>query len=217
MRSSKILEMINAGRIDELKTLLQDEIYSKEILKSNPGMKKRYAAMKKYFTYIDSMREACQKPCVIVFEDLVYTSFCNAYSIVLTTESCGELEIFDDPNLHTNVAKVIKYSGTEKKINFTNVIALAKSMGYKLKKSEFDTIKCQYLLHYDGAYFKLGLLDSSYGIINDGKEASVYHSDNGKRAPLIIKNDIGVCAVMPVVYNEPDGTKIIIDISKEGM
>lgn len=46
MRNEKVLEMLNEGKIEDLKSALQDEIYE-EALKSKPGAKKRYAAMKK--------------------------------------------------------------------------------------------------------------------------------------------------------------------------
>ena len=46
--------MLNNNRIDDLKALLRDEIYA-EVLKKKPGANKRYSAMKKYFTYTDSL------------------------------------------------------------------------------------------------------------------------------------------------------------------
>lgn len=59
--------MLNDGKIEDLKKTLQDEIYQ-ESLKGKPNAKKRYTAMKKYFGYYNSGREAMQKPCVIEFE-----------------------------------------------------------------------------------------------------------------------------------------------------
>ena len=67
MRSVKVLEMINEGKIDELKNKLQDEIYT-DSLKGKSTAKKHYTAMKKYFSYTSSDRECCQKPCKIVFD-----------------------------------------------------------------------------------------------------------------------------------------------------
>ena len=40
MQTAKILELINAGRIDELRSQLEDEIYT-ESLKKKPGAKQR--------------------------------------------------------------------------------------------------------------------------------------------------------------------------------
>ena len=45
MKSSRVLEMLNQNRIDELKVELQDEIFT-ESLKTKPNAKKRYTAMK---------------------------------------------------------------------------------------------------------------------------------------------------------------------------
>lgn len=211
MRNIKVLEMLNNGRIEELKAALQDEIYT-ESLKSKPNKKKRYAAMKKYFTYYDSGRESLQKPCEVEIEGNKYTSFCNAYSIALTRETCGEMELFDNPEHYPDVSKLITYNGQEGKIDFATVFAEAKSKGYKLKKSEvgFDY---KYLMHYGGAYFKLGLVDSTLGIIDDGNEAIVYHVE-GARKPLTITTDIGVCVVMPVFMegNPEDEDKIVIEV-----
>ena len=49
MKNTKVLEMLNDGKIEELKALLQDEIFA-EGLKGNGNAKKRYSAMKKYGT-----------------------------------------------------------------------------------------------------------------------------------------------------------------------
>ena len=46
MQNTKVLEMINNGQIEELKALLQDEIFT-DSLKGNGNAKKRYSAMKK--------------------------------------------------------------------------------------------------------------------------------------------------------------------------
>ena len=70
MQNTKILEMLNAGQIEELKALVQDEIFT-DGLKSNPGAKQRYSAMKKYFTYTkddNNGNNALHMPCVIDFE-----------------------------------------------------------------------------------------------------------------------------------------------------
>ena len=61
MRSIKALELLNNGTIEELSSALQDDIYQ-DSLKSNSSAKKRYAAMKRYFTYRDNDRVAFQKP-----------------------------------------------------------------------------------------------------------------------------------------------------------
>lgn len=156
--------------------------------------------MKKYFTYIKTARAVCQKPSMIEFEGKTMTSFCNSYSLVLTSEPCGAIELFtEDDGDYPDVGRLIKREGIPETINFTKVFAQAKSLGYKLKKSEVNG--GQFMMHYNGAYFRLGLLDSSYSIIDNGEKAFVYHA--GKNvSPIIIENDLGVCLVLPVKCDE---------------
>lgn len=210
MRSIKALELINKNKIEELKSILEDEVYQ-ESLKNNSNAKKRYNYMKKYFSYTDSARECLQKPCVIEFEDKVYTSFTNSWSLVLTTEPTGEIELFDKENLkYPDVVRLLRFDGIKKKIDFNDVIAQAKSKGYKLNKTEVGP-GFKYLMLYDGTYYKIGLIDISYGIINDGKIALTYHPD-GEKMPMTIQTDLGICMIMPVFMHDgqPDESHIVI-------
>lgn len=200
MKSSQVLEMLNQNRIEELRLTLQDEIFT-ESLKSKPNVKKRYTAMKKYLTYVDSVREILKRPCEVEIEGNKYTAFCNAYSLALTTESSGEIPLCEEPNRYPPVSKLLRYDGAEDKIDFGKVLAEAKSKGYKLKKSEI--MSNNYLMHYNDAYFRIALIDSTYGIIDDGKEAMVYHA-GGPRKSLTITTDIGVAVVMPVFIDGSD-------------
>ena len=215
MQNTKVLEMINNGQIEELKALLQDEIFA-DSLKGNGNAKKRYSAMKKYFTLVKAYNAACEKPCVIDFEGQKHTSFVNGYSIALTTEMAGQMEHFEDANNYLNVAKMVTYDGTKREIDFTRVLAEAKSKGYKIKKSEVEAGNdFKYVMHYDGAYYKIGLLDATYSIIDNGEKAEVYHQDGKKTSPIVIKNDIGVAVVLPVNYNAKDfqnAGKIVIEV-----
>lgn len=210
MRSAKVLEMLNSGKIEELKAELQDEIYT-ESLKGKADAKKRYSAMKKYFTYGGSARESLQKPCVVEFEGTRYTSFCNSYSLALTTESTGELELFNEPDRYPDVARLIRLHGDVKKVNFSKVLAEAKSKGYKLKKSEFFGNK--YLMHLNGVYFRMVLVDSTYSIIDDGKEATVYHSENSV-GPMTVRTSLGIAVIMPVRYegDPEENGDIVIEV-----
>ena len=86
------------------------------------------------------------------------------------------------------------------------MIAEAKSKGYKYTKNAIYSN--DYLMKYGGAYFRIALLDITYGIIDDGKEAIVYHVD-GSRRSLTITTDIGVAVVMPVfIDGEPEGVVV---------
>ena len=196
MNSIKILEMINEGRIEELKGMLRDDIYSQVLNNKPPGAKQRYAAMKKYFSYYKSGREILQKPCMVEYEGEMHTSFCNSYSLALTKEPCGAIELCTEPERYPNVTRIIRFGDEIRILDFSLVFAEAKSLGYKLKQGEVGH-KFRYLMHYYGAYYKLGLIDATYSIIADGKPAEVFHS-SGRVSPITIKTDIGVCTIMPM-------------------
>lgn len=112
-----------------------------------------------------------------------------------------------------DVTRLVKTDGEERKIDFSKVIAEAKSKGYKLKKVEMFSNHC--LLHYDGTYFRIALIDSAFGIIDDGEEATVYHVPNSVR-PMTIKTSIGMAVIMPINRThedeEIDEGKIIVEV-----
>lgn len=213
MRNIEVLKMIEDNRIEELKSKLRDEVYA-EALTSKTGAKKRYTAMKKYFTYTNHAREAMEKPCAVKFNGEDYVSFCNSYSLALTKESCGEIEMFTDVERYPDVVRLISMDGKQEKIDFRKVIAEAKSLGYKLNKNEISGYKFKYLMHYKKAYFKIGLLDATYSIIDDGEEATVY-SKTGDRTPLTIETGLGVAVVMPIRIEEITDNLVVIEV-KEG-
>jgi hypothetical protein len=134
MQNSKILEMLDKGQTEELKGLLQDEIYANS-LKSNPSAKKRYAAMKRYLKTISESRPILTKPCEVEFEGDKYNSFTNSYSLVLTKESCGEIPMCDEPNRYPDVTRLVHRAGDLETVNFNKVLAEAKSKGYKYSKN----------------------------------------------------------------------------------
>lgn len=206
MKNSKILEMLNQGRIEELKAELQDEIFT-ESLKAKPNAKKRYAAMKRYLKTISDSRPILTKPCPIEFESKEYNAFTNGFSLALTTESCGEIEMCSEPDRYPDVCRLIPSGGEEGLIDFNRVLADAKSKGYKYTKNAIYSN--DYLMRYKEAYFRIALVDLTYGIFDDGREMSVWF--NGVHRPLTIKNDIGMGIIMPVRYylDEPDHIAII--------
>lgn len=206
MKSSKVLEMLQQNRIEDLKQELQDEIFT-ESLKGKPNAKKRYAAMKRYLKTISEARPILTKPCEVEFEGEKYNSFTNSYSLALTTETCGELEMCEEPERYPDVARLLPSGGEEGKINFDKVLAEAKSKGYKYTKTSIHNNG--YLMHYNGAYFRMGLVDITYGILDDGQETTVYF--HGKHRPLVIKNNIGIGLILPIRYDgdEPENTAII--------
>lgn len=171
--------------------------------------------MKKYFSYIKgNTNKACTMPCVIDFKGEKYTSFINGYSIALTRETSGEMELFENSSKYLNVEKMIEFDGEEKEIDFNAIIAEAKSKGYKLKKSEVETGKdFRYIFHYDDAYFKIGLLDATYSIINDGEKAIVWHPGERKKiSPMVIKNNLGICLLLPFHYDKEKNGVTVIEV-----
>lgn len=206
MKSSRVLEMLHQNRIDELMAELQDEIFT-ESLKGKPNAKKRYAAMKRYLKTISESRPILTKPCEVEFEGEKYNSFTNSYSLVLTKETCGEIPMCDEPERYPDVARLIVTGGEEGKIDFNRVLAEAKSKGYKYSKNAI--FSNDYLMRYNGAYFRMALIDITYGVIDEGEETTVYF--NGKLRPLTIQNDLGIGIVLPIRWDgeEPEHVAII--------
>lgn len=193
MKNTKVLEMLNNGRIKELKEALKDEVYT-DSLKANPSQKKRYAAMKRYLKTISDSRTILTKPCEVEFEGEKYNSFTNAYSLVLTKESCGELEMCNEPERYPDVTRLIIRGGDIGTINFNKVLAEAKSKGYKYTKNAI--FNNNYLMRYNDSYFRIALVDITYGVIDEGKEIEVYF--NGKNRPMVIQNDLGIGMILPI-------------------
>lgn len=209
MRSIKVLEMLNDGRIEELKVILRDEIYT-ELLSIKPGAKRRYAAMKKYFGYHNSLRDILMRPCPVEFDGVEYHSFTNSHSLALTTEPIGTIEPCSNPSAYPDISRLISFDGEERVLDFKRIFAEAKTRGYKLNKTEFK--KGEYLMRYDGAYFKLALLDSTFSIIDNGEEAVVFKPSGKARKPMVIRNDIGIAVIMPIYVEgdqEADGKTVI--------
>ena len=210
MQNSRILEMLEKGQIEELKGLIREEIYASS-LKSNPTAKKRYTAMKRYLKTISESRPILTKPCEVEFEGQKYNSFTNSYSLVLTKESCGELEMCDEPDRYPNTAKLITRLGDMDKIDFNKVIAEAKSKGYKYTKNSIHGN--DYLMKYNGAYYRMGLVDITFEILNEGKSINIYFK--GIHSPMVIENDLGIGLILPI---RGDGDylegSVIIEVEK---
>lgn len=193
MQTLKMLEMLNKGQVEELKIILQDEIYATS-LKGNPNAKKRYAAMKRYLKTISDSRPILTKPCEIEFEGSKYNSFTNTYSLALTKESCGELEMCDEPERYPSIARLINRGADVEKVDFNKILAKAKSEGYKYSKTAIHSNS--YLMKYKDLYFRMALVDITFSILNDGKEIDVYFM--GKNRPITIENDLGIGIILPI-------------------
>lgn len=213
MRNTKILAMLECGQAEELKTLIRDEIF-RDCLKNRPGALQRYSAMKKYFTYTKNVNPMMAMPCTVEFNGERYTSFTNGSSLVLTREECGAMELFNGRGDYLNVEKIMPpdWDRDGVSVNLNLPLASAKSNGYVLKRSEVeDDGDFKYVLHYDNAYFRMGVFDSAYAIINDGTTAHVCRpGKRDSRSPMVIANSIGICLILPFKYTtEKSGVSII--------
>lgn len=206
MKNSKVLEMLKQNRIEELMSELKDEIFT-ESLKGNASAKKRYAAMKRYLKTISESRPILTKPCEVEFEGSKYNSFTNTYSLALTTESCGEIEMCNEPERYPDVTRLIPLGGEENTLDFRKVLAEAKSQGYKYTKTAIHSN--DFLMRYRENYFRIGLVDVTYGILDDGEETAVYF--NGHNRPLTIKTQFGYGLVLPIRADGELVGSVIID------
>lgn len=210
MKSEIILEMLKNNKIEELKRILEEEVYKNAM--QDKGEKARYSAMKRYYRLADKNgREMLKKPCKdIEYKGKLYNCFIDGYCFTVTTESIGNMKTYDNTNNdYYNINKLISFNGDMEKLNLNSILTIAKSKGYKFKKSEIDTNNALYHLKYKETYYKIGLLDKAYSIINDGEEAEVYYS--GKRDVLIIKNNIGIAGICPIDLKGDIANKIIIE------
>lgn len=217
MRNEYILKMLKDGKIEELKKAVQDEIYQKE-LNSTSGAKQRYAAMKRYFKFADDRNDFTCKPKQVG----ELACFVDEFTAVRTKESLNDIPQYDDskkPYIDLNrIMNVESVSDYTEEINFNAVLAEAKANGYKFKKNEvvqsdnFTTV-----FYYNNAYFKVGLLDQAFSIINDGEKAIVYST--GKAiSPIKIVTSIGECILLPVRPKDNDksfASKTVIKVASK--
>lgn len=142
------------------------------------------------------------------FEGDKYNSFTNSYSLVLTKESCGEISMCDEPNRYPDVTRLVHRAGDLETVNFNKVLAEAKSKGYKYSKNAIHNN--DYLMKYNDSYFRIGLVDITYGVIDEGEEIDVYF--NGKNRPITIENDLGIGIILPIRTDGELEGSIIVEI-----
>lgn len=219
MQNAQILKMIENGEIEELKRILRDEIYQNS-LSRNPDVKSRYSAMKRFFIYVNSISPSFHFPRKnVVVQGKTYTSFLDGYCFALTTESIGEIEPFDAEKAGSSYPDVSKYVGSDArksgKIDLSKAIATAKAKGYSYKKNEVtDNWEYSFSL-YDG-FFKVGLVDKVFSIIDDGEPAEFYYA--GPVSLLLIKTGIGIGGILPFKkmgdYNEEGKEITFVDANE---
>ncbi len=219
MKNEKILKMLNEGKIEELKELIQEEIYEDSL--KNTGKvneKTRYAAMKRYFKFSKMDDQRLRYPCkevevAIRGIEKKYNCFCDGHSAVLTGEKIGTLGNFNEIETekeYFNIKRIFPDFSqcVSREININEVLAQAKAKGYKFNKEEVEG-NPNYLCKYEDIYVKVGLLDQAYSIINDGKNAKVYVERN----VIFVETEIGTCCVLPFKY-KGEQDKVIIEAEK---
>lgn len=216
MKTEKILTMIEEGKTEDLKKMLRDEIYTNSLKVSGRiGSSQRYATMKRYFKYSDPNKDKrIAYPCkdIEVNNFIVngkFNCFADGCSIVLTTEDSGELEDFESVTGgqdYYNIGNFIgNYNNDPQEIDINEVLAKAKSMGYKFCKKEIEygcKDKPKYLWKLGDIYGKIGILDQAFGIINDGEPAKVW--SYSPKASILIGTSIGFALVLPIVLKEEE-------------
>ena len=217
MNNTKILEMLNNGQIEELKEKIQDEIFQNELKKSDgTNAKKRYTAMKRYFKYVGGFDDRLlypykNLPVEIHREKKEMNCFLDGYSFVLTPESIGNMEDFSsvvNGKEYFNVQSMLDIPFDYEEVDLNKVLSAAKAKGYKYKGSELDSYKFTYAWNYRDAYFKVGILDQAYSIVNDGKNAKVYYTSGVSM--LYIETSVGLAGILPMRWNTGVG-KIVIE------
>lgn len=208
MKNTVVLEMLKDGRVDELKRLLTDEVYQ-DSLKKNVGAKERYAAMKRYFKYVDRPNPCCHYPCDNVkVNGEIYNSFMDGYSFVITKEPLGEMGTYNEEEYgpYFKLDGFVNYANYTEvdRVDLNKVLAEAKSKGYKFKKAE-TTHDFRYMLRYKDGGYKMSLLDRAFSIVNDGSVAKVYYKD--RLGMLMIETSIGIAGILPVNLEKIDASQ----------
>lgn len=100
----------------------------------------------------------------------------------------------DEPDRYPDVTRLVHRDGDLEKVGLNKVLAEAKSNEYKYSKNSIRNN--DYLMKYNDGYFRIGLVDITYCVINDGKEIYVYF--NSKNRPITIENDLVICVVLSI-------------------
>lgn len=202
MKNEKILEMLNNGEIEELKKVISEEIYNNSLDK-NGNAKSRYKAMKDFYKFPSHKTDArFLKPCKKSIRGQNYNCFLSSDILVCSKESTGNIEMYNEKEEARewfDLEKLIDTNNFEvvENIDFNDILSEAKSKGFKPIKQEIKYGECaKYYLHFRDAYYKIGLLNKGYSIIDGGKHQEVFYKN--KVSPLYIYNSLGIVMLLPV-------------------
>lgn len=207
MKNAKILEMIHAGKIEELTDLLKEEIYTEE-MGHKGNLKRRYAAMKRYFKYSTATKEQYRKPCENVsFNGCFYNSFTDGITAVLTTEGIGWIEPFNEKKngKYFDISKIFDIQNRDErksaKMDLKKIIAFAKSNGYSYKKKEVSRdMEWTFAVKLFDGVFSIGKLEQAFSIIDDGNIADCSYIN--RKSPLMFQTSVGMGLTLPIYYTK---------------
>ena len=206
MEVRKVLELVEAGELQELKALCKEELYTNALAKK-AGAKQRYSAMKRYLKGVTSSNDMLKS--VGIYKE--YNAFCNGYSAVVTREDIGDLPRFDSTKgEYLNLDSIMNITGEKATINTTELFAKMASLGYKYKITEKD-----YLLHIADAYFNFALFDSSFSIIRDTDNTEVILPSSSK-SPILLETTFGKCAILPVHMEGINAKYKVVEVEIKG-
>lgn len=189
MKNEEILQLLEENEIELLKELLKKELLEKELKKNNRG--NRNKAAERFFKFKHS------NPIFNNFtEKNGYYYMTDAYCAVKTKEQPLTLKNKIDYDKFMNIEGLYDISNAEeyKNIDIKKVLIDAKVSGYRYAKKETDA-NALYYFKFKDTYFKIGLLDKAFSVIDNNKPVTLYY--RGKRSVLMIANEIGQVLIMP--------------------
>lgn len=216
MKNTKVLEMLNAGKIEELKAALAEEVridHIKGVLTRTElqATKARWAGMKRVVKYGDLRREGYGSPCQIDNTMIFFTPYAFSWIPEAGVNTLPEgLSLFDaEPKyldmlkrVFNNFAPHVQAPQFWREIDFDAIFTDAKIEGYKFTPSQIypytqDARKPMYFVHMGNKYFNLHLIDLVYKAIQGTGSATVSISDFERSAGLYIATGYGYSYIAP--------------------
>lgn len=139
------------------------------------------------------------------------TILCSRYFAVVTKDYPSNISPsnFNDSICQTlqDTLDGLELKENKKSVDINEIIKKAKKLGYRYSKAAATpTYHC---LNYEGNYYDIKLIDMAYRIINDGKNVWIYHNNDKQFNPMVMKNHIGICVIMPYRYEENSNDVVI--------
>lgn len=214
MKPGEILEMLDEGRIEELKSRMKEEVKLEEV-KNIPGGNARYKAMKEFYKHVKDEREYLSYALELTIGGEPYHAIYDPYSIAFTKESIGTIPVYhkwDAPDIQKFLAVSVGDSPILT-VDMEKILSDAKKQGYRHTVKEMQYGKGgRFYLEGTQSFFKLGFVDKVFSIINDGNPARVFEVPK----LMYIKTSLGMAVVLGLT-EEPfyQDDLIKIPLSKE--